>query len=113
MIRCALAIVTLALSGIASASLNYDYANKVLFDSSTSLYWTSGPKDLNGWQVATADQTTSLFSEVGFSSYPGFSGPATFSTTVADLVLFFSTGAPSPRPILGSLPSGDLGTWLP
>src|SRR5437762_1492693 len=106
--RCSLAVVTLALSGAASASLTYDYSNRVLFDSTTNLYWTSGSRDLSGWQVATADQTFSLFSEV--ASWPfGRSAPATFSTSIADLVLFFSTGAPSPRPISGSLPMGDLG----
>jgi hypothetical protein len=113
LIRCALALVLLAASGIASATLTYDYSNKILFDSSTNLYWSSGPKDLGGWQVATGQQVTTLFSEVGFSFQQPFSSPATFSNVVADLVLFFSTGSPSPRPILGSLPLGDLGNLPP
>ena len=112
LIRCALILVTLAASGIASAALNYDYTNKVLFDSSTNLYWSSGSKDSAGWQVATGQQLTDLFSEVGsFSFIPFLNNPATFSNVVADLVLFFSTGAPSPRPIAGILPLGDLGNF--
>src|SRR4051812_25536436 len=96
-VRCALAIVTLAVSGVASAaSLTYDYSNRVLFDSTTSLYWTSGSRDLSGWEVATQDQAMTLFSQVGYS-WSNPSSPTTFSTVVADLVLFFSTDAPSPR----------------
>ena len=81
LMRCALVLVTLAASGIASAALNYDYTNKVLFDSSTNLYWSSGPKNLGGWQVATGQQVTSLFSEVGAWSFPP-SGPSTYSNVV-------------------------------
>jgi len=46
---------------------------------------------------------------VGFQFQQPFSSPATFSNVTADLVLFFSTGAPSPRPVAGILPLGDLG----
>jgi hypothetical protein len=114
LIRCALILVTLAASGFASATLTYDYTNKVLFDSSTNLYWSSGPKDVGGFEVATTQQVINLFSEVGFSFEPPyFSSPATFSNVVADLVLFFSTGAPSPQPLAGSLPLGDLGNMPP
>jgi hypothetical protein len=110
LIRCALAILLLAASGIASATLTYDYPNGVLFDSSTNLYWRSGPQNLGGWQVAAGSQVISLFAEVGsFPLSPFPSSPATFSNVIADLVLFFSTGAPSPHPFAGSLPLGDLG----
>jgi len=62
--------------------------------------------------VATGEQVVPLFSQVGFSfSSPPGSPPATFSNVVADLALFFSTGAPSPRPVSGSLPAGDLGNF--
>jgi len=114
LIRCVLVLVTLAASGVASATLTYDYPNGVLFDSSTNLYWRSGPQNASGWQVATGQQVTSLFSEVApWSFVLPPNNPATFSNVVADLVLFFSTGAPSPRPIAGSLPLGNLGDPTP
>ena len=114
LIRCVLVLVTLAASGVASATLTYDYPNGVLFDSSTNLYWRSGPQNVSGWQVATGQQVTSLFSEVApWSFVLPPNNPATFSNVVADLVLFFSTGAPSPRPIAGSLPLGNLGDPTP
>jgi hypothetical protein len=53
LIRCVLVLVTLAAPGVASATLTYDYPNGVLFDSSTNLYWRSGPQNASGWQVAT------------------------------------------------------------
>jgi len=110
LIRGVLILVTLAVSGAASAELTYDYPNGVLFDSSTNLYWRSGPQNASGWQVATGQQVTSLFSEVApWSFVLPPNNPATFSNVVADLVLFFSTGVPSPRPIAGSLPLGNLG----
>ena len=108
LIRCALVIVTLAASGIASATLNYDYTNKVLFDSSTNLYWSSGAKDAAGWQVATGQQVTTLFSEVGFSSIAfQLSRYLLHRDSRPRAVLL--DGAPSPRPVAGSLPLGDLG----